>query len=126
MRQWIHSGSRFEAEIGYSRAVVQGDWIFVSGTTGYDYPTMTLADGVEAQAEQCLKNIDAALREAGSSIDDVVRVNYILPVAEEFAQCWPIMRRWFAQAKPAATMICAGLLNKDIRIEIEVTAMRRD
>jgi enamine deaminase RidA (YjgF/YER057c/UK114 family) len=123
-RRWVSSGSRFEAEIGYSRAVVQGDWIFVSGTTGYDYATMTLADGVVAQAEQCLRNIDAALREAGASIDDVVRVHYILPDPDEFAACWPVLRRWFAQARPAATMFSARLLNDAIRIEIEVTAMR--
>lgn len=125
MRSWISSGSTFEAEIGYSRAVVQGDWIFVSGTTGYDYAAMRLADGVEAQAEQALKNIDAALREAGSSMDDVVRVHYILPHADDFPRCWPTLRKWFGQARPAATMICAKLLNDQMLIEIEVTAMRQ-
>lgn len=124
-RQLINSGSTFEAEIGYSRAVVDGDWVFVSGTTGYNYDTMTMAEGVEAQAEQCLKNIDAALVAAGASMADVVRVRYILPVAEEFAACWPVLRRYFDDVRPAATMLCAQLLDPAMRIEIEVTARKR-
>jgi len=129
MRKLISSGSTFEKQIGYSRAVVQGDWIFVSGTTGFDYSTMKLADGgVEAQAEQCLKNIEAALREAGSSLNDVVRVHYILPDGKEFEKCWPVLRKYFGEVRPAATMIEAKLLDPKMRIEIEVTAMmqRRD
>ena len=124
-RRLISSGSTFEKEIGYSRAVVDGDWIFVSGTTGFDYSTMTLADGVVAQAEQCLKNIDWALREAGSSLADVVRVTYILPDAAEFSPCWPVLRKYFGEVRPAATMFSADLLDPRIRIEIEVTAKRR-
>jgi enamine deaminase RidA (YjgF/YER057c/UK114 family) len=124
-RRLISSGSTFEKDIGYSRAVVQGDWIFVSGTTGYDYATMKLAQGVEAQAEQCLKNIEAALREAGAALEDVVRVHYILPDAAEFPKCWPILRRYFGDIRPAATMICAGLAETRMRIEIEVTALKR-
>lgn len=124
-RTLISSGSSFEREIGYSRAVVQGDWVFVSGTTGFDYATMSIADGVQAQAEQCLKNIDAALREAGSSLADVVRVTYILPDAKEFAACWPVLRRFFGETRPAATMISAGLLDARMRIEIEVTALKQ-
>ena len=121
----ISSGSTFEQEIGYSRAVVQGDWIFVAGTTGFDYSTMTIPDGVEAQAEQCLKNIEAALTEAGSSLKDVVRVTYVLPDGQEFRQCWPVLRKYLGEVRPAATMISAGLLDPRIRIEIEVTALRR-
>ena len=124
-RRLISSGSTFEKEIGYSRAVVDGDWIFVSGTTGFDYATMTLAEGVVAQAEQCLKNIEAALREAGASLADVVRVSYILPDAQEFPPCWPVLRKHFGEIRPAATMISAALLDPRIRIEIEVTARRR-
>ncbi len=124
-RQLISSRSTFEAEIAYSRAVVDGDWVFVSGTTGYDYDTMTMTEGVEAQAEQCLKNIDAALVEAGASMADVVRVRYILPVAEEFAACWPVLRRYFGDVRPAATMLSAQLLDPAMRIEIEVTAHKR-
>ena len=124
-RTLISSGSSFEKEIGYSRAVVQGDWIFVSGTTGFDYSTMTIADGVQAQAEQCLKNIEAALRQAGSGLQDVVRVTYLLPDASEFQQCWPILRRYFGDVRPAATMISANLLDPRMRIEIEVTALKQ-
>jgi enamine deaminase RidA (YjgF/YER057c/UK114 family) len=124
-RRLISSGSTFEKEIGYSRAVVEGEWIFVSGTTGFDYATMTLADGVVAQAEQCIRNIEAALGEAGASLADVVRVHYILPDAAEFPPCWPVLRRHFGEIRPAATMFCANLLDPRIRIEIEVTARKR-
>jgi enamine deaminase RidA (YjgF/YER057c/UK114 family) len=121
-RRLISSGSRFESEVGYSRAVVEGDWIFVSGTTGFDYATMTIAEGVEVQAEQCLRNIEAALREAGASLADVVRVLYILPDGADFPRCWPALRRAFGESRPAATMIQAGLLDPRMRIEIEATA----
>jgi len=124
-RRLISSGSTFEEEIGYSRAVVDGDWVFVSGTTGFDYATMTIADDVVAQAEQCLKNIDAALREAGASMADVVRVTYVLPDAADFPACWPVLRRWFGEVRPAAMMISAGLADPRMRIEIEATARRR-
>lgn len=124
-RTLISSGSPFEQEIAYSRAVVQGDWVFVSGTTGFDYATMTIAEGIETQAEQCLRNIEAALREAGSSLRDVVRVTYVLPDASEFPKCWPVLRKHFGEVRPAATMVSAGLLDPRMRIEIEVTAMRQ-
>ena len=124
-RTFISSGSTFEAEIGYSRAVVQGDWIFVSGTTGFDYSTMTIADGLQQQTEQCLKNISSALEQAGSSLNDVVRVTYVLPKAEEFPDCWPVLRKYFGEVRPAAMMISAGLADPRIRIEIEVTALRQ-
>jgi len=124
-RRLISSGSSFEAEIGYSRAVVQGDWIFVSGTTGFDYATMTIANDVVAQTEQCLRNIATALEQAGASLADVVRVTYILPDAAEFPQCWPVLRKYFSETRPAATMISAGLVDARMRIEIEVTALRR-
>jgi enamine deaminase RidA (YjgF/YER057c/UK114 family) len=121
----ISSGSTFEKEIGYSRAVVDGEWVFVSGTTGFDYSTMTIPDGVIEQTEQCLKNIEAALVEAGSSLRDVVRVTYILPNGSEFSQCWPTLRKYFGEVRPAATMISAGLADPRMRIEIEVTARLR-
>ena len=124
MRTLISSGSTFEKEIGYSRAVVDGEWVFVSGTTGFDYNTMTIADDVASQAEQSLKNIEAALAEAGSGIRDVVRVRYILPSGDDFPQCWPILRKYFGDVRPAATMISAGLADSRMRIEIEVTARR--
>ena len=124
-RRLISSGSTFERDIGYSRAVVDGEWVFVSGTTGFDYSTMTLADGVVAQAEQCLANIGAALAEAGASFADVVRVTYLLPQASEFESCWPVLRKVFGEVRPAATMISAGLADPRMRIEIEVTARKR-
>ena len=124
-RKAILSGSRFEEEIGHSRAVVDGDWIFVSGTTGFDYQTMTIGDDAVAQCEQALRNIDMALSEAGAALGDVVRVLYILPRGEDFAPCWPILRRSFGAVKPAATMIVAGLADPRMKIEIEVTARRR-
>lgn len=124
-RQLISSGSTFEQEIGYSRAVVDGDWIFVSGTTGFDYSTMTIAEGIEAQTEQVLRNIAMALEEAGSSLADVVRVTYIIPKPEEFALIYPILRKAFGDVRPAATAISATLFDPRIRIEIEVTAKRR-
>jgi enamine deaminase RidA (YjgF/YER057c/UK114 family) len=123
-RQLISSGSSFESQIGYSRAVADGDWVFVSGTTGFDYATMTIAEDVVAQAEQCLKNIADALEQARATLADVVRVTYILAEASEFERCWPLLRRWFGEIRPAATMISAGLADPRIRIEIEVTAKR--
>ena len=124
-RRLISSGSVFEQQIGYSRAVVDGDWVFVAGTTGFDYATMTIATGAAEQAEQCLKNIEAALREAGSSLRDVVRVRYILPDGADFPECWPVLRRYLGEVRPAATMISAGLADPRMRIEIEVTARKQ-
>ena len=124
-RRLISSGSTFEEQIGYSRAVVAGDWVFVSGTTGFDYNAMTIPDGLLAQTEQCLKNIESALREAGSSLQDVVRVTYVLPDGDEFAQCWPVLRKYFGEVRPAAMMISAGLADPRMKIEIEVTALKR-
>lgn len=121
-RRLISSGSTFEAEIGYSRAVVDGEWVFVSGTTGFDYATMTISENVAEQAEQCFRNIEAALREAGATLEDVVRVTYMLPNAEDFPACWPILRQHFGGIRPAATMIEAGLADPRMKIEIEVTA----
>src|SRR5688500_16856214 len=99
-RKLISSGSTFEAQIGYSRAVVAGDWVFVSGTTGFDYSTMTIADDLVEQTEQCLQNIQAALRQAGAGIRDVVRVTYVLPNGAEFEQCWPVLQKYFGDVRP--------------------------
>ena len=124
-RRLIDSGSSFEKDIGYSRAVIDGDWVFVSGTTGFDYAAMTIADDIVEQADQCLKNIEAALRQAGAKLDDVVRVTYIVPDAAAFAECWPVLRKYFGDIRPAATMISAGLADPRMKIEIEVTARIR-
>ena len=123
-RTLIGSGSTFEQQIGYSRAVAMGEWVFVSGTTGFDYAAMTISDDVVQQAEQCLKNIDAALRQAGASLADVVRVTYVLPDARDFEPCWPVLRKYLGEVRPAAMMISAGLADPRMKIEIEVTALR--
>jgi enamine deaminase RidA (YjgF/YER057c/UK114 family) len=123
-RTLISSGSTFEAEIGYSRAVVQGDWVFVSGTTGFDYSSMTISDRLEEQTEQCFRNIEAALRQSGASLRDVVRVTYVLPRGEDFPRCWPVLRQYLGEVRPAAMMISAGLADPRMQIEIEVTALK--
>jgi enamine deaminase RidA (YjgF/YER057c/UK114 family) len=124
-RRLISSGSPFEAEIGYSRAVVDGEWVFVSGTTGFDYATMTIADDLATQTEQCLRNIGAALEQAGATFADVVRVTYVLPQGDQFAQCWPVLKKYFGEVRPAAMMISAALMDPRMKIEIEVTARKR-
>lgn len=124
-REWISSGSEFEAKIGYSRAVVDGDDIYVSGTTGFNYQTQTICDDVVEQAEQCFINISAALEQAGASLDDVVRVHYIYPNRDDFEPCWPVFAKYLGNAKPAATVFIAGLLDDAMKLEIEVTAKRR-
>lgn len=121
-RRLIPGGSEFEDLIGYSRAVLDGNYVFVSGTTGYDYASMAISDDPAEQAEQCLKNIDKALRDAGASMDRVVRVHYIFPNREDFKPCWPVFQKYFAKARPAATMFVADLLNDQMKVEIEVTA----
>ena len=124
-RQLISSGSTFEAEIGYSRAVRQDPWVFVSGTTGFDYASMTISYRLEEQTEQCLKNIEAALKQAEATLADVVRVVYVLPNGADFPRCWPVLRKYFGDVRPAAMMISAGLADPRMQIEIEVTALKR-
>ena len=124
-RQLISSGSTFEAQIGYSRAVVVGDWVFVSGTTGFDYATMSISDSVVDQTRQCLLNIEDALQKAGASLRDVVRVTYVLPEGDDFESCWPVLRQYFGDVRPAAMMISAGLADPRMKIEIEVTAIKQ-
>ena len=123
-RRLISSGSTFETEIAYSRAVVDGEWVFVSGTTGFDYAAMTISDSVVEQTEQSLRNIESALKEAGAGFADVVRVVYMLPDAKDFPECWPVLRKYFGSVRPAATMISAGLADPRMKIEIQVTARK--
>lgn len=123
-RRLISSGSSYETDVAYSRAVVDGRWVFMSGTTGFDYQSMTISPRVEEQAEQCFRNIAAALAEAGSSLADVVRVRYIVPRREDFEPVWPVIRKYLADVRPACTMIVAGLADPRMLIEIEVTALK--
>jgi len=124
-RRLISSGSTFEKSIGYSRAVVDGDWIFVSGTTGFDYATMTIQDDVVAQCEQTFRNIEAALKQADASLNDVVRVHYLMTNGADFERCWPAMGKALGEIRPAATMMVVGLADPRMKIEIEVTALRQ-
>jgi enamine deaminase RidA (YjgF/YER057c/UK114 family) len=124
-KRFISSGSEFESQIGYSRAVVAGDWVFVSGTTGFDYAAMSISEDLIEQTEQCFRNIQAALRQADATLKDVVRVTYVLPDGDEFPRCWPVMRKHLGEVRPAAMMICAGLADPRMKIEIEVTALKR-
>ena len=124
-RRQISSGSKFEAEIGYSRAIVDGEWMWVSGTTGFNYDTMTISEDVAEQADQTFRNIIAAMEKAGFSLDDVVRATYIFPDGADFEPCWPVLREHLGSVRPAATMISAELLDPRMRIEIEVTALRK-
>ena len=125
-RRAILSGSTFEEQIGYARAVVDGDRVHVSGTTGFDYATMTIADDVVTQVEQCLRNVGTALAAAGCTFADVVRVRYLLPDRDDFEPCWPALRQCFGEVRPAATMLVCGLSDPRMRVEIEVDARRPD
>lgn len=121
-RKLISSGSPFEAQIGYSRAVVQDGWVFVSGTTGYDYATMTMPESVTDQCRNALTTIEKALGEAGTTMANVVRVRYLLPDGDDFEPCWPVLQEVFGEVRPAATMMIVKLMTPEMKIEIEVTA----
>ena len=123
-RRRISTNSSYEAQIGYSRAVVDGDFIFVSGTTGFDYASMRISDDVAEQCRQAMHNIASALKEAGASMADVVRVRYVLPRRADFEACWPVLKEYLGEVRPAATMLEAGLYDPRMKIEIEVTARR--
>ena len=124
-RRLISTGSPFEETAGYSRAVVQGDWCFVSGTTGYDYETRSMPDDVGRQAENTLRTIDRALEQAGFARADIVRTQYTVTDAADADIVFPILGRFFDGIRPAATMVVAGLIRPEMKIEIEVTALRR-
>ena len=121
-RKLISSGSEFEERIGYSRAVVDGDYVFVSGTTGYNYQNMEISDSVIEKADQCFINIQKVLEEAGSSTKNIVRVTYIFSDREDFESCWPVFNKWLGAIKPAATMFEARLSKDEMKVEIQVTA----
>lgn len=125
-QRWrISHGSTFEEQVGYSRAVVADPWVFVAGTTGFDYSEMTISEDIVEQVDQTLANIDAALTEAGASAADIVRARYYLPNGEDFEACYPSLKRYFGDAPPAAIMVICDLLDSRIKIEIEVTALKQ-
>jgi enamine deaminase RidA (YjgF/YER057c/UK114 family) len=124
MRRLISSGSRFEAEAGYSRAVVDGEWVFVAGTTGFDYAQMTIVEDPAEQARQALRNIAKALAEADATLGDVVRVHYYVPDADDWPRIVPVLGEIFGMIRPAATALICGLVDPRMKIEIEVTARR--
>jgi len=123
-RRLISSGSPFESQIGYSRAFAAGPWVFMSGTTGFDYKSMTISDNIIEQAEQCFRNVAGVLEQAGTSFADVVRITYLLTRREDFEPIWPVLQRYFGEVRPACTMIVAGLLDPRMLIEVEVTAFK--
>jgi enamine deaminase RidA (YjgF/YER057c/UK114 family) len=123
-RRLISSGSPFETQIGYSRAVVAGPWVFISGTTGFDYKSMTISDNVVEQAEQCFRNVAGVLEQAGVSFADVVRINYLVTRREDFEPIWPVLQRYLGEIRPACTVIVAQLLDPRMLIEVEVTAFK--
>jgi enamine deaminase RidA (YjgF/YER057c/UK114 family) len=124
LRRLISSGSPFEATAGYSRAVVEGNWCFVSGTTGYDYATMTMPESAEDQTRNCLATIGKVLADAGFSFADVVRCHYYVTDAAFADRVFPILGETFGAIRPAATMVVCGLIRPEMLIEIEVTALR--
>lgn len=123
-RRLISSNSSFEEAIGYSRAVIDGNWLFLSGTTGFNYQIMTISENIIEQTEQCFTNMESVLIEAGFSWHDVIRVRYILPNRDDFEPCWPTIKKYLGSVKPASTMIVAGLADLRMKIEIELTAYR--
>lgn len=123
-KQCFSSGSAFEEAVGYSRTVAVGDQIWVSGTTGFDYGSMTISDSIEEQTEQCFRNIEAALATADATLDDIVRALFILPDGDLFSKTWPILKKNLGNATPTSTMIQAGLADPRMKIEIEVQAVR--
>ena len=125
-RRLISTGSPFEKTAGYSRAVVQGNWCFVAGTTGYDYETMEMPDDVQTQTRNCLTTIEGVLKEAGFKLADVVRANYYVTDISYADRVFPVLGEAFGEIRPAATMIVCGLVKEEMKIEIEVTALRSD
>lgn len=125
-RKLISSGSSFEQLAGYSRVVVDGEWIFVSGTTGYDYSTMTISSDLECQTRQVFSNLEEALARAGATLADVVRVHYYLTEREQFEKIAPVFGEYFGEIRPAATAVICELVDPVMKIEIEVTARLRD
>jgi len=125
-RRKFTSGSTFEDEFAYSRVIADGRWVFVSGTTGYDYTEMTISSDAATQATQCFENIKSALQQADATLADIVRVNYLVPNRDDVPAFGPVFVRYLGEVRPAATLIISDLLNTAMKIEIEVTALRSE
>lgn len=123
-RRLISSGSIFETEIGYSRAVIQGDWAFVSGVTGYDYSTMKMPADISDQAKNCFETIKSALNEGGFDLSDIVRVQYTVADASLVDTVIPTLGSYMSEIRPAATMVIAELIKPEMLVEIEATAFK--
>ena len=125
-RQLISTGSPFEKTAGYSRAVIDGDFAFVAGTTGYDYSTMTMPPDVTSQSRNCFKTIEAALKEGGFALADVVRATYYITDANDADAHFAVCGEFLGEIRPAATLLVVTALYKpEMKVEIEVTAKRR-
>jgi enamine deaminase RidA (YjgF/YER057c/UK114 family) len=124
VHQRIFDGTDFESKIGYSRAVITGPWVHIAGTTGLDYQSLELPEGVIEQAEQCFRNLSGVLKRADATWADVVMVRYILARRDDFSKCWPIFREYLADVRPAATMYVAELADPKVLFEMEVIAYR--
>jgi enamine deaminase RidA (YjgF/YER057c/UK114 family) len=124
MTRLISTGSPFEKTMGYSRAVVKGPWCFVSGVTGYDYATMVMPDSIADQAHNCFATIKWALEQGGFAMTDIVRVQYTVTDAALVDTLVPVLGEYLAKIRPAATMVVAGLIRPEMKIEIEATALK--
>jgi enamine deaminase RidA (YjgF/YER057c/UK114 family) len=120
----ISTGSPFEATMGYSRAVVKGGWCFVSGVTGYDYATMIMPEDVADQARNCFRTIKSVLEQGGFTMEDIVRVQYTVTDVALVDALIPALGEAFGEIRPAATMVIAGLIRPEMKVEIEVTAFK--
>lgn len=123
-RRLISTGSPFERTMGYSRAVVQGDWCFIAGVTGYDYASMTMPEAPADQASGCFETISGVLAEADFSMSDIVRVQYTVTDRAFVQEIGPVLGTWLGDVRPAATMVIAGLIEDKMKVEIEVTAFK--
>ena len=123
-RKRISSGSNFEDQFAYSRAIIQGEWCFVSGTTGYDYESMSMPDGAADQAGNAFATIERTMDEGGFSLQDIVRIQYTITDAAYADKVQPVLHKYLSNVKPAATMVVAGLIKPEMKIEIEVTALK--
>lgn len=124
MLKHISSGSSFEEKLGYSRAIITGDWAFVSGVTGYNYKSMDMPNNIAQQATNCFETIQSSLKEGGFSLSDTVRVQYTLTNSDLVDEIAPILKKYMGSIRPAATMVIANFIKPEMLVEIEITALK--